>query len=97
MILEPDGRARRRIAATVLFTDPQGRVLIVDPTYKPRWELTGGAVERHESPRAAAIREIEEELGLRVDPGPLLALDHVPATADRSEGLIVVTNNLREF
>ncbi len=81
---------RRRIAATVLFTDPGGRVLIVKPTYKPGWELPGGAVERDESPAAAARRETHEELGLTVTPGALLAVDHVPRTARRTEGLVVV-------
>ena len=53
------GPARKRMAATVLFTDAQGRVLVVEPTYKPRWELPGGAVERDESPWRAAGREVE--------------------------------------
>ncbi len=78
------------MAATVLFTDPDGRVLIVKPTYKPGWELPGGAVESDESPATAAHREIHEELGLIITPGPMLAVDHVPRTARRTEGLIVV-------
>lgn len=81
---------RRRMAATVLFTDPGGRVLIVKPTYKPGWELPGGAVERDESPAAAARRETHEELGLTITPGSLLAVDHVARSARRTEGLIVV-------
>lgn len=81
---------RRRMAATVLFTDPSGRVLIVKPTYKPGWELPGGAVERDESPAAAARRETHEELGLNITPGSPLAIDHVARTARRTEGLVVV-------
>lgn len=83
---------RKRAAATMLITDPAGRVLVVNPTYKPSWELPGGAVEQDESPRAAAIREVTEELGIHREPGRLLALDYVPADPgrDRTEGMIVV-------
>ena len=54
----------KRAAAAVLFTDPEGRVLLVEPTYKPTWEIPGGTVELNESPFAAAAREVKEELGL---------------------------------
>lgn len=82
--------ARKRSAATMLITDPDDRVLIVNPTYKPRWELPGGAVEADESPARAAARETHEELGLALHPGRLLALDYVPAAGARTEGLITV-------
>jgi 8-oxo-dGTP pyrophosphatase MutT (NUDIX family) len=44
-----------------------GRVLLVRHTYGPRetWYLPGGGVRRSETPAAAAVREISEELGLR--------------------------------
>ena len=80
----------KRSAATMLFTDAAGRVLVVKPTYKPRWELPGGAVEDDESPGAAATREIAEELGIDRPAGALLALDYVPGAAGRTEGLVVV-------
>ena len=82
--------ARKRVASTVLFTDTHGRVLVVDPTYKPSFEPPCGVVEAGESPRCAARREIAEELGLDHEPGQLLALDYVPARAERTEGVIVV-------
>lgn len=80
----------KRMAATVLFTDAVNRVLVVQPTYKPRWELPGGAVEPGESPWTAARREVAEELGLDCRPGQLLALDYVPAADQRTEGMITV-------
>nr|WP_033338677.1 NUDIX hydrolase [Catenuloplanes japonicus] len=78
------------MAAGVLFVDDADRVLLVEPTYKDVWELPGGSVEANESPRAAAVREIEEELGLVVEPGRLLAVDWLPPRDGRTEGLMIV-------
>jgi len=73
-----------------LFRDEGGRVLLVDPTYKPVWDLPGGAVEKEESPHAACRREVAEELGLDRGPGRVLVVDWVPSRPERPEGLIVV-------
>ena len=71
--------ARKRIAATAFFRDGEGRVLIVNPVYKPAWDLPGGAAEADESPNAACRREVAEELGLDRPVGRVLAVDWVPA------------------
>ncbi|MBM7774101.1 8-oxo-dGTP pyrophosphatase MutT (NUDIX family) [Actinokineospora baliensis] len=79
---------RKRMAAGVVFRDRDGRVLWVEPTYKPNWEVPGGVVEAGESPWEAAGRELMEELGLlagRV--GRLLVVDHVHPHDDRPEGM----------
>jgi 8-oxo-dGTP pyrophosphatase MutT (NUDIX family) len=81
---------RKRSAATVVFTDDAGRVLLCEPTYKQVWEAPGGAVEADESPRDGAAREVREELGLVVEPGRLVAVDYVPPLEGRTEGLIFV-------
>jgi 8-oxo-dGTP pyrophosphatase MutT (NUDIX family) len=81
---------RKRMGAAVLFTDPAGRALLVEPTYKDYWEIPGGSVEKDESPLAAASREIKEELGLSHPPGRLLVVDWVPPQPGRTEGLMVV-------
>ena len=82
--------ARKRMAATAFFRDEQGRVLLVNPSYKETWDLPGGAVEAEESPHAACRREVAEELGLDRPPGPVLAVDWVPSRPERPEGLVVV-------
>jgi ADP-ribose pyrophosphatase YjhB (NUDIX family) len=78
------------MAAGALFRDGQGRVLLVDPVYKPVWDLPGGAVEAEESPHAACRREVGEELGLDRPPGRVLAVDWVPSRPDRPEGVVVI-------
>jgi ADP-ribose pyrophosphatase YjhB (NUDIX family) len=78
------------MGAAVLLSDVQGRVLLVEPTYKPYWEVPGGVFEADESPHSAAVREIKEEIGLAVQPGRPLVTDWVPPRPDRTEGLMMV-------
>ena len=77
-----DHSSRAISAAGALFFDEAGRVLLVEPTYKPHWEIPGGAVERGETPSDACRREVEEELGLIREPGRLLVVDWAPKDED---------------
>lgn len=70
--------ATKRIASAALIRDETGRILLVEPTYKPTWLLPGGVVEANEDPVAACAREVREELGVELVPGPLLVVDWVP-------------------
>jgi 8-oxo-dGTP diphosphatase len=81
---------RKRMGSGVLLTDRVGRVLLVEPTYKPQWEVPGGGVEADESPHSAAARELEEELSLTVPIGRLLVTDWVPPQPTRTEGLMLI-------
>jgi 8-oxo-dGTP pyrophosphatase MutT (NUDIX family) len=74
--------AHPRMAAGALFFDPDGRVLMVEPTYKDYWDVPGGYVEVGESPLQAAVREVWEELGISVSLGRLLAVDWAPNPAE---------------
>ncbi|HEU4752176.1 MAG TPA: NUDIX domain-containing protein [Armatimonadota bacterium] len=68
------GPPRVRVAGVILYRE--GRVLLQhrddrpDIVYPGAWAIFGGHVEADEDPETAARREIEEELGLRLD-GPL--------------------------
>ncbi|WP_205347147.1 NUDIX domain-containing protein [Pseudonocardia broussonetiae] len=73
-----DTIARPAAAAGALFVDEEGRVLIVEPTYKRHWEIPGGEVEKGESPSEACARELKEELGLDLPVGRLLVVDWAP-------------------
>ena len=70
-------QARKRVAADVLVRNPAGHVLLVNPTYKPGWDLPGGMAEANEPPETAACRELREELGTEVDLQGLLVVDWV--------------------
>jgi 8-oxo-dGTP pyrophosphatase MutT (NUDIX family) len=43
---------------------PEGKVVLVRHTYASGWRLPGGGRGRGEEPRAAILRELEEEIGL---------------------------------
>jgi len=83
-------QARKRVAADVLFRDAEGRILLVDPTYKPDWDVPGGMAEANEPPRRAAWREIREELGLDVEVGALLCVDWVAPHGPWDDTLVFV-------
>ncbi len=70
-------QARKRVAADALIRDPDGRLLLVDPAYKPDWDLPGGMAEANESPKAALQRELTEELDLDLPVGDMLCVDWV--------------------
>jgi 8-oxo-dGTP diphosphatase len=62
-----------------LITDARGRILLARRTegrdLAGLWEFPGGKVEIGESPEAALVRELREELGIEVEIGaPLIAV-----------------------
>lgn len=75
-IVQTPEPTRETVASGVLLFDERDRVLLVDPTYKAGWEFPGGVVEAGEAPATAGVREVAEELGLRLDRTPdLLVVD----------------------
>lgn len=83
------GLVKRRVSARVVLLDEDGCVLLFcgsDPAAPedpaPRWWFTvGGAAQQGETLPAAAVRELEEETGLRIAPeevvGPVWRRDAV--------------------
>lgn len=68
---------RKRVSVDVILRDHAGRILLVDPRYKPDWDTPGGMAEANEPPRQTVRRELREELGFDVHVGALLCVDWV--------------------
>ncbi|MFV2104520.1 NUDIX domain-containing protein [Micromonospora sp. LOL_024] len=81
--------ATPRVAAGALFFNDEGHVLLVRPSYKNHWDIPGGYVEPGESPRAACVREVEEELGLTTPIGRMLVVDWAPADNEGDKLLFI--------
>ncbi|MHC4931260.1 MAG: NUDIX domain-containing protein [Planctomycetota bacterium] len=60
-------RARAPLGAAMAVVH-DGRILVVRHSYRSGQSLPGGRVKRGESPRAAALRELNEELSIEARP-----------------------------
>ncbi|WP_186329286.1 NUDIX domain-containing protein [Agrococcus jejuensis] len=73
----PDDARGVRRTARVLCVDETGATLLFhtrwdDEVAPPRWLTPGGGIEADESEREAAVRELFEETGQRIDPAALV-------------------------
>lgn len=84
-----DSFARPRVAAGVLFFDDHHRVLLVVPSYKSYRDIPGGYVEHGETPREAATREVQEELGITPPIGRLIVADWAPNQTEGDKLLFI--------
>lgn len=75
-----------------------GRVLLVRRGTEPlkgRWSLPGGLVELGEALKAAVVREVHEETGLKVEPVELIELlDRIHRENDRVRYHYVIADYL---
>lgn len=75
-------------SAGALIHSPDGRLLILKPTYKKGWTIPGGQIDAGgESPWDACRRETEEECGLVVEHGRLVCVDFLTPRPDRPGGV----------
>jgi ADP-ribose pyrophosphatase YjhB (NUDIX family) len=61
-------------SVAVLPRDDRGSLLLVRLFDSGLWATIGGAIEPDESPQEAALREAEEEAGVKLKLGPILAV-----------------------
>lgn len=72
-----EAKARPAIGVGGVVFDAQGRVLLVRRRHPPHanlWHIPGGRLEAGETLAECCRREVLEETGLRVTPGPILAV-----------------------
>jgi 8-oxo-dGTP diphosphatase len=85
--------ARRRVVRTIApsFTvgaicmiEHDGRMLLVRQSYRARWGLAGGLLQRGETASSAAVREVREEVGLddELIGEPTVVVDAEPRRVD---------------
>ena len=77
-----------RIAAALLI-GPDGRTLLVRKRGTQAFMQPGGKIEAHEQPVHALARELEEELGLVIDPSHASYLGKFSAPAANEPGFVV--------
>lgn len=61
-------------SVSALTFDADGRLLLIQNRDDRRWAVPGGCIEPSESPEEAVQREMREETGLVVEPGPLVGV-----------------------
>ncbi len=67
------------VSAGAMIFDRDGRLLILNPTYKSGWTIPGGVMEADgETPWQACQREVLEETGLAVTKARLACVDFRP-------------------
>jgi 8-oxo-dGTP pyrophosphatase MutT (NUDIX family) len=75
-------------SAGALLHDGDGRILVLEPTYKAGWTVPGGQVEEDgETPWEACRREVREETGLEVAGGRLACVDFLRPRPGRPGGM----------
>jgi 8-oxo-dGTP diphosphatase len=75
------------LVVAAVLTDTDGRVLMARrPAGKQHaglWEFPGGKVELDETPAAALVRELREELGIEIDPDALVPIAFSESPSER--------------
>ena len=85
------------IGVFAVICDIPGKILLCHRTDMDLWNLPGGAMEVGETPWDAAMREVEEEVGLKVKVERLLGVYSRPDQNEVALGFIckVVGGNLK--
>jgi ADP-ribose pyrophosphatase YjhB (NUDIX family) len=72
------------VGAMAIIERADGRRLFVRHVYRRHWGVPGGLLERGETPEVAVAREVEEEVGLRIEllGEPAVVVDAEPQRVD---------------
>lgn len=72
---------RKLVTAKVIIKSTAGNILLVKPDYQEDWQFPGGGANALEEPKAAAVREVLEEIGLAIHADDL----HIVGTVFRKD------------
>jgi len=80
----------KKIKALVAPINNEGRILLQDREgfLPPPWGYFGGSVEKGETAIEAAIREIEEELGVKLEAGDLMEVGKFVARLENGKEIV---------
>lgn len=62
---------KHSVSVAAVITDDQGRALLIQRRDNGHWEPPGGVLELSETIEDGLRREVREETGLDIEPGPL--------------------------
>jgi 8-oxo-dGTP pyrophosphatase MutT (NUDIX family) len=78
------------LACSIVVIERAQQVLLGFNANRQQWELPGGSVEASESALTAALRELEEETGIRTDRALLVASAEFTIAGDATKYLAAV-------
>lgn len=92
---------RTLLVVAAALIDPDGRVLLSQASEgKPHagaWEFPGGKVEAGETPEAALVRELREELGIDTETSCLAPLGFASTSLGASRHLVMLVFVCRKW
>lgn len=65
---------KHSVSVAAVITDDQGRALLIQRRDNRHWEPPGGVLELDETIEDGLRREVREETGLDIEPGPLTGI-----------------------
>ncbi|WP_040283709.1 NUDIX hydrolase [Tessaracoccus massiliensis] len=87
--MAPDARSPDFFVVSVTLRNIDGDLLMVRKRGTHRFMLPGGKVEPGETHLQAILREVEEEVGLTLEPAAVELLGHWTAGAANEPGLVI--------
>jgi|10_taG_2_1085330.scaffolds.fasta_scaffold08009_3 8-oxo-dGTP pyrophosphatase MutT (NUDIX family) len=79
-----------QITAKVLIRDESNKVLILKDRFSDWWDLPGGHIHTEETPEEGALREVEEETGIKLNEVDLVIGQEVDTDLGHKLGLFLV-------
>lgn len=70
------------------------KILLVQPCTLLYWNLPGGGINKNESPEAGAIRELHEELGIKIDKADYLLGTYTSNAEGKKDTIYIFVKNI---